>query len=193
MRSRCQTFVFQRPRLPELVTLPAPRRRRRGASRRPTRRSRSSRAAPAARSATRCRRSTSSPRRRTARSTRSPCCSCVGAVEEESLLAALRHGRRPRHGRRAALRRGARRSRDRISAGSSPTCSSTCGICCSSSTWATCPDSLPVTEETKRAPARAGEPASASRRCCGSSTCSPSPSRTCARAPTRGCRSSSRS
>ena len=57
--------------------------------------------------------------------------------------AALRHGRRPRHGRRAALRRGARRAAGRTSAGSSPICSSTCGICCSSSTWGTCPSRCP--------------------------------------------------
>ena len=64
VRSRCQTFVFQRPRLPSscgcCAGSPTPRR-----STRPTRRSRSSRARRGARSATPSRRSTSSrPRRR---------------------------------------------------------------------------------------------------------------------------------
>ena len=52
VRSRCQTFVFQRPRLQELVKRAAACRRRERDRRSPTRRSRSSRAPRAARTAT---------------------------------------------------------------------------------------------------------------------------------------------
>ena len=52
------------------------------------------------------------------------------------------------------------------------------------------PDSLPVTDDTRAAASR--RTSCRRRRCCGCATCSPSPSRTRARAPIHGCRSSSR-
>ena len=86
VRSRCQTFVFSRPRLPELVQHAAAdrrRRRHRGARRRPVARSRAPRAAP---SATPSRRSTSSPRRPRSRSRVQAVLQLLGAVEEEALF-----------------------------------------------------------------------------------------------------------
>ena len=80
----------------------------------------------------------------------------------------------------------------RISAASSPTCSSTCATCFSSSTWARCPTRCP--SPTRRASGCASRRTSCRRRpCSGSATSSRSPSRTRARAPIRGYRSSSRS
>ena len=95
-------------------------------------------------------------------------------------LPPLRHDRRPRHRGRARSWRSSP-SRARTSAGSSPTCSSTCATCCSSSTWATCPTRFP--SPTRRESGCASRRTSCPRRrCCGSATCSRSPSRTRARA-----------
>ena len=137
VRSRCQTFVFQRPRLPELVQL-----LRRVADGEGIEVPDAGAVADRARGARRL------PRRRL-----------------DARPARRRDGERDhRAGRAAAARRGrgggalpalrprsstaTRRarspssrsspSRARISAGSSPTCSSTCATCCSSSTWARC-------------------------------------------------------
>ena len=133
VRSRCQTFVFQRPRLPELVrklrliadgeqidvpdaalALIA-----RGGARRLPRRRVDARPARLG------------DRRRDHRAGRA---AAARRGRGRGALPALRPGRRRRHRGRAASSSRSSPSRARISAGSSPTCSSTCGTCCSSST-----------------------------------------------------------
>ena len=138
VRSRCQTFVFQRPRLLRARHAAAPGRGRRG-----------DRGAGLGALADRAQRARLVPRRgldpRPARRRderrdrrRRPCSSssapsrrsrCFGSATWSSIAT------------RQVCSRSSRSSpsRGRTSAGSSPTCSSTSGTCCSSSTWATCP------------------------------------------------------
>ena len=166
VRSRCQTFVFQRPRLAELVTLlrrvadgegieaqdsalvadRAQRARvvpRRGLDARPARR-RDERLG-------RRRRPSSSSSARSRRTR------CSGSATWSSTAT-------PRA--RSSSSRSSP-SRDRTSAGSSPTCSSTCATCCSSSTWATFPSRCrsPRRRRSCCASRRTSFP---SRPCCGS-------------------------
>ena len=137
VRSRCQTFVFQRPRLQELVTVLRTRVRRRG-HRRARRgalphRARRARRVPRrdldARPALRRDRQVDlgpgrAPARHGGRGGRA--------------LPPLRHDRRSRHRRRARLDRGARRAGAGPRAARRASCSSTSATCCSSSTSATC-------------------------------------------------------
>ena len=134
VRSRCQTFVFQRPRLPELVRKLRADRRRRG-DRRARRSARADRARRrAAPTATPSRRSTSSPRRPAARSRVQDVLQLLGAVEDEVLFRLCDMVVDGETAERAASSSRSSRRRARISAGSSPTCSSICATCCSSST-----------------------------------------------------------
>ena len=139
VRSRCQTFVFPRPRLPELVHGAAPRRRRREASRRPTRALADRARRRAARSATRV--STldqlaAATERQDHGAGRAP---AARRGRGGGALPPLRPRRRPRHRRRAHVRRGARRA----GPGSRPArhrpARAPARTCCSSSTWARCP------------------------------------------------------
>ena len=190
VRSRCQTFVFARPRLPELVRV-----LRRIADAEKIE-------VPDAALALIARGGRGSFR--DAVSTLDQLASAtgnqidvqsvlqlLGAVEEDALFR-LCDAIVDRDTAGALTSWRSSRSRARISAGSSPTCSSTCGICSSSSTWATCPTRCP--SPTRRASGCASRRISSRLRpCSGSATCSRSPSRTPGRAPTHGCRSSSRS
>ena len=128
VRSRCQTFMFARPRLPRADAAAAAGRRRREASRCPTRRSPSSHAARAGASATPSRRSTSSRPRRTGQITVQAVLQLLGAVEEEALfrLCDLIVDRDTAGA--ARLRRGACRAGPGSRPAWSATCSSTCGI-----------------------------------------------------------------
>ena len=117
VRSRCQTFVFERPRLPDLVREPAPDRRRRGdpGARRGARahRPRRPRRLPRRRVDTRpARVGDGQHDRRPVRAAARRGGRGRGAV------APVRHGRRRGHGRRAAVRRGAVRA----GAGPRPAC-----------------------------------------------------------------------
>ena len=191
VRSRCQTFVFARPRLPELVQV--------------LRRVADGEGIEApdaalsliARSARGAYRDAVSTLDQLAAATENQVTvqsvlQLLGAVEEEALFRLCDLDRRPRHGRRAHLRRGALRA----GPGSRPARHR--------------PARAPAPPAARPAPGRgagvaAGRPRrrasgcasrrtrSARRRCCGSATCSRWRSRTCARAATRGCRSSSRS
>ena len=138
VRSRCQTFVFQRPRLPDLVTL-----LRRVADGEGIQ-AQDSALSLIARAAHGSFRDAVSTLDQLAASTNNSVDAAVGAPARRRrgrgvAVAALRHGRRPRHGRRAALRRGAlgagagsgqaRPRPPRAPPASARSCS----------TWATCP------------------------------------------------------
>ena len=133
VRSRCQTFVFQRPRLAEIVrvlrwiadgeqidvpdaALALIARAARGAYR-----------------DAESRRSTSSPRRPAARSRCRTSCSCSAPSRTRCCSVSATWSSTTRPPRRCSSSRSCP-SRGRISGDSSPTCSSTCGTCCSCST-----------------------------------------------------------
>ena len=190
VRSRCQTFVFARPRLPELVRVL---RRIADAEKIEVPDAALALIARGGRGSFRDAVSTltSSLRQRGTRSTSSRCCSCSEPSRRmPSSASAMRSSTATRPARSRSWR--SSRSRARISAGSSSTCSSTCGTCSSSSTWATCPTRCP--SPTRRASGCASRRISSQLRpCSGSATCWQSPSRTPGRALTHGCRSSPRS
>ena len=109
VRSRCQTFVFARPRLPELV-----RQLRRDRRRREDRRARRGALADRARGARLLprRRLDARPALGRRREERSPCrpCSSCSARSRRRRSSGSRPRRRPRHRRRAHVRRGAVRA-----------------------------------------------------------------------------------
>ena len=189
VRSRCQTFVFARPRLPELVRV-----LRRIADAEQIE-------VPDAALALIARGGRGSFR--DAVSTLDQLASAtgnqidvqsvlqlLGAVEEDALFR-LCDAIVDRDTAGALTSSRSSPSRARTWAGSSPTCSSTCATSCSSSTWATCPTRCP--SPTRRASGCASRRISClRRRCSGSAISSRSPSRTRGRAPTRASRWSSR-
>ena len=133
VRSRCQTFVFQRPRLPELVSklrliadgegIDVP----------------DSALALIARGGRGAYRDAESTLDQLASATGGAITlqdvlQLLGAVEDEVLFRLCDMVVDGDTAERTRLPRGAVRAAARTSAGSSPTCSSTCAICCSSST-----------------------------------------------------------
>ena len=191
VRSRCQTFVFSRPRLPEIVRCLKARRRGRGdrGARCRARADRALRARELPRRGLDARPALRRDRGQGHRAGRAP---AARRRRGGGAVPALRPRRRPRHRRRAHLRRGARRP----GPGPRPARHR--------------PARAPAAPHARPAPGRGARLAAASprrrasgcarrrtssarRRCCGSATCSRSPSTTCARAAIRACRSSSRS
>ena len=191
VRSRCQTFVFQRPRMQELV--PALRKICDGES------IDASDAALSlvARGANGSYRDAISMLDQLSSATSKYDLGAGRAPARHRrrggrALPALRHDRRPRRRGRARARRGALRARAGPGRARRSSCSSTSGSSCSSSTS--------VTSRSRCRSRRRRASGCASRRtsfrsppCCASSTCSRSSWRTSGRAPTRGSRSSWRS
>ena len=148
MRSRCQTFVFQRPRLHELVTLL--RRVAEGEGIQAPDSALSLIARSAARLVPRRRLDPRPARRGDEQLDRCAVRAPARRRRRRGVAApALRHGRRPRHGRSARSSSRSSRSRDRISAALVPDLLEHLRELLLVQHMGYVPESLPVTEETK--------------------------------------------